>query len=284
MPRARLLHVCILNIAANPHPEGIYISLLRRGADFMVHARGSDYAKITAPEREMRRGLGRYYIGRILIWTEIDLKGRWLDTTKDEELSQEIKDAIQIPATAKPNYRSFSYAFDNERHLLYYETRNEFAQTLGPSIAKRIFVGILSSELQGPGTPETEVTIVPERDAVDKILTLSRLRTLYIRLVRPNPDISDEARQRILGQLSDMNARREELTIYKEADAVALTPTPDIEELAGVAAENGEARGEGRDANGRKLEVSTGDFPQKLYLGMDRGPTFLARLLSTLRR
>jgi Domain of unknown function (DUF4747) len=282
LPRERLLHVCALSISANPHPEGIYVSLLRRGADFIVHARGSDYAKITVPERDTR--IGRYYTGRILIWTEIDLKGKWLDITKGEELSPEIKNTIQIPPTAKPNFRSFNYALDNERHLVYFENRNEFGQTLGPSVAKRIFTSVLSPELQGPDAPEIEVTIVPETDAVDKILKLPGLRTLYIKLVRPNPDISDEARQRILGQLSQMHARREEITIYKTADAVALTPTSDIEEMAGVAADDGEVRGEGRDANGRKLEVSTTDFPQKLYVGMERGGTFLSRLLSTLRR
>lgn len=82
MPRERLLQICILNISANPHPDGIYIALLRRAADFYVRARGNDFAKITAPTQDQR--VGRYWTGRILLWTEIDISGSWLDITSGQ--------------------------------------------------------------------------------------------------------------------------------------------------------------------------------------------------------
>ena len=53
----------------------------------------------------------------------------------EEELTERERAAIRIPPNAKPNYRTFNYAFDNDRHLLYFETRNEFDQRLGPSVA-----------------------------------------------------------------------------------------------------------------------------------------------------
>src|SRR5437773_10380925 len=95
VPRERILHVCILNITANPHPEGIYVQLLRRAADFVVNARASDYAKITVLRRDAR--VGRYYTGRILVWTEIDLQVRWLDLARGEELTERERAAIRIP-------------------------------------------------------------------------------------------------------------------------------------------------------------------------------------------
>jgi hypothetical protein len=199
VPRERLLQICILNISANPHPEGIYIALLRRAADFYVRARGNDFAKITAPTQDQR--VGRYWTGRILLWTEIDISGSWLDITSGEELTEELKDTINIPTTAKPNYRSFDYAFDNERHLLYFEAKNELGQSLGPAVVKRIFMSLLSRELQGIEVPEVEVTLLPETQAVERILALPGLRTLYIKIVRANPDVSPEVRQRVLGRL-----------------------------------------------------------------------------------
>jgi Domain of unknown function (DUF4747) len=271
-----------LNISANPHPEGIYIALLRRAADFFVRARGSDFAKITLPTQNRR--FVTYWTGRILLWTEIDIAGSWLDIASGEELTPELKNAINIPPSAKPNYRSFDYAFDDERHLLYFESKNELGQSLGPAVARRIFMRLLSPELQRIEVPEVEVTLVPETQAVERILALPGLRTLYIKIVRANPDVSPQARQRVLGRLEEAHARRAETTLVKSADALALTPGPEIQEMAAVAAENGEVRGEGRDAEGHKLEVSTVDLPRRIYVGVDRGATFLGRLFSALRR
>jgi hypothetical protein len=51
VPRQRTIEICALNIAADPHEEGVYVRLLTRAADFIVNARASDYAKITRPSR-----------------------------------------------------------------------------------------------------------------------------------------------------------------------------------------------------------------------------------------
>jgi hypothetical protein len=156
VPRERQLHIYVLNIAADPHPEGTYVSVLRRASNFLVRARGNDFAKITAPVQDRRDG--RYWTGRILIWTEIDLRGHWLDLSNEEEISEDLKQTINIPEQAKPNYRVFNYVLDNTRHLVYFESRNEFGQNFGSSVAKHIFSTLLSLELLGAEYPEVEVT------------------------------------------------------------------------------------------------------------------------------
>lgn len=282
MSRERQLIVCCLNIAATPHPEGTYVALLRRASNYLVRARGDEFAKITSPTQDMR--FGRYWAGRILLWTEIDLKGHWLDLTSGEELSDELKQRIQIPGNAKPNYRSFDYVLDNNNHSLFFEIKNEEGQTFGPSVAFRVFVRLMSREIQGLEAPEVEVTLVPETGVVDRVLALPGLRTLYIRVVRPNADISDAARRRVLGRLEEAHAQREEITLTKSAGAAALTPTEDIRETAAVASENGLVRGEGRDANGVKVGLSTSDQPKRYYVGIDSGPTLVTKLFSLFGR
>jgi hypothetical protein len=150
-------------------------------------------------------------------------------------------------------------------------------------VAKHIFSTLLSLELLGAEYPEVEVTLVPEAGAVERVLELPGLRMLYIRVVRPNPDVSDATRQRVMGRLEQAHASREEVILTKSAGATRLTPPDDLRELAEVAAENGEVRGEGRYGDGVKAELSTVDHPKRIYAGIDRGPTFLARLLSALR-
>ena len=169
MPREKTVEVAALNIAANPHPDGVYVGLLEKASSFLVLVRGHDYAKITTPKES---GEPDMLTGRLLIWTEIDLTGPWLDLTKEDALPPDLKKTIQIPSQAKPNYRVFSYAFNTKTHRLYFETRNEFRDTLSPGSARRIFANLLSREILGPDAPEVEVTVVPESGAVDRILSL----------------------------------------------------------------------------------------------------------------
>jgi hypothetical protein len=282
VPRERIIQICALNITADPHEDGTYVQLLTRAADFIVHARGSDYAKITRPEQAERAP--RFYTGRILLWTELDIEGRWLDITKEDELTADIRNAISIPENARPNYRSFDYVLDNDEHRVYFESRNGIGQSLGPSIARVILTRLLSQELQGLDSPEVEVTVVPDTRALERILELPGLRMLFIRVVKPNPDVAAEALQRVLGRLDAAHARREEVRLVKAAGADRLTPTDDILELAAVASENGLVSGEGRTGDGHKLEVSTSHLPQRIYVSLESGATFLSRLLAALRR
>lgn len=91
-----------LNINTSPHPAGIYPRLLKETSKNLVQARGSDYAKITEPVRsEDNAG---FYIGRVLVWTNVDVKGRWLDLSKEDDLSDSLKRSISIPENAKPNF------------------------------------------------------------------------------------------------------------------------------------------------------------------------------------
>lgn len=281
MAQERTLKVCVLNLSANPHPAGIYVSLLRQASRAYVRARGSDYAKISTPRKS---DVEHLYTGRILIWTEIDLKGPWLDLDSEEELTPAQKRAIAIPPSAKPNYRVFNYVLSERKHHLYFESSNEFGEKLGPHTARSIFTRLFSRELLGRDSPEVEVTVVPQADAVDRILRIPRLRKLYIRVTLPNPDTaSPAARRRVFARLREAQARQLEETYTKSADSDHLVATPEIRETAEVAADNGYVRGEGRDPNGSKVEIATDRYPQRIYIAPERGGSFLSRLLATVR-
>jgi Domain of unknown function (DUF4747) len=123
--------------------------------------------KITSPRAVT--GRSGIYTGRILIWTEIDLKRPWLDLANEDELDPALKKSISIPENARPNMRAFGYVFVEKPHRVYFEAKNEFGERLGPNVAKSIFSKITSQELLGFDSPEVEVTIVPDVDAVDRV-------------------------------------------------------------------------------------------------------------------
>jgi hypothetical protein len=281
MARERQIIVCALNFDATPHPDGIYLDLLRKASRFLVKAHGSDYAKITSP-RKAEREEGIYY-GRILVFTEIDVKGKWLDLRNEDELSPDLKRSIAIPANARPNFRSYDYLFSEKKHRFYFENRNTEGQVLGPTTAKRILSSLLSQELHGFNSPDVAVTVVPEKGAVERILRLPGLRQLYIRVASPNADSASPAvRRRVLKRLEEANARRLEITYTKRADAVALTPTQEMRELAEVGSDTGLVEGIGRDPDDKKLEISTDQIPKRKYVSVEAGGSFLARVLGSL--
>ncbi len=280
MATEAFIEACAVNIDAAEHPPGIYIELFRRAATKMVRARGNDFAKITRPKK-IQDG---FYGGRLLIWTDIDIQGRWLDINSEDDLGPDIRKEINIPDQAKANYRSFDYVFNVARHRMYVETKNILRQTVGVTTIHRVMQMLLSREVLGEELPEVTVTIYPEEKALDRVLTLPGLRSLVIRVLRPNADTSSEAaRQRVLKRLEDAKAQRLEETWTKSADAPHLIPTPEIQETASVAAEVGIVSGYGRNADGQKNEASTQSYPRRYLLGESMGDTLFTKLAASLR-
>lgn len=279
MARSRKIQVYALNVQANPHPPGIYLNLLERASRALARAHGSDFAKITPPQKTSEGGV---FTGRILVWTEIDLKGKWIDLSNDSDLSTELRKSINIPENARPNFRSFDYVFKEPGHRIYVEGRNTLGASLGNSTAQRIFSTLLSPRAVGSLGADVSVTVVPRSGAVGRVLALPGLRVLEIEVHQPNADTTSErALKRVHGQLDKLHAQKMEQRFVKQSGAARLTPTAEVRELAEAAALSGNVRGEGR-RDGKKVELSTVKIPRIEYVDEDAGTSFLSRLLATI--
>jgi hypothetical protein len=277
----RKVPVFVLNIAANPRDGNVYQRALERASRIVVQARGNDYARITSPRRNER--YPHILQGQILLWTEIDLDGPWIDLDKGSEIDPDLREKISIPPNARPNFRAFDYVFDELKHQLYFEARNDLDQTVGPSVVLRVFLGILNRTVIGTEWPEIEVTLAPEKDAIERILALPRLNTIFIRVARPNPDAaSPEAVARVNAKLNALHAQKLEVKIQRAAGAERITLDKEYHEMAEVGADNGLVKGEGSYADGTKVELSTQDQPKKIDVNIAKGDNFFARLLSTI--
>lgn len=278
MPRSRTITYAALNIAARPHPDGVYARILNRAARIQGPAHGSDVAKITRPTQS---GIDGVAMGRILVWTDLDLKGRWIDIDNEEELSEEDRSEINIPAKARPNFRAFSYAFHVAKHRLYFETRNEFGETFGPKTGERLLKGVIAHFAGSNDFPDITVTLVPRKGEVERILKLEGLRRLEIDLMVPNPDHDDpEKRRRLYEKLEKMKAKNWNQTLVKAAGEKRLEPTEDIIDAAEVAAENGTVKGWGKE-NGRNVELSTSNSPRVEKAKLDDGENFAQRIMAS---
>jgi hypothetical protein len=276
------VQLCGLSVNATPHPEDIYISLLRTASNALVRARGSDYAKITSPRKYSN--IDKVYTGRILVWTNLDAKGRWIDLNKEDALDEDILRKINIPDNARPNYRSFIYVFDEARHRFWFESKTSDGDTIGPTTVVRIMALLMSAEVQGEDSPEVSVAIIPEDGTLERIFSMPGLKSIVMKVGRPNADSSSpEARSRIFATLSSLYASNMEVKINKDPKADKLTLTDEYRQLAEVAADTGFVRGTSPDADGNLKVVATNDAPKRIYIDPPEGGSVFGRILHALR-
>lgn len=279
-----MMPVVSINISASPHPSGIYKTILEKASRKVVKSRAHDAAMITKPSRIKTNVT--CLVGRILVWTEIDLRGPWLDIESEDNISEILRKEIRIPNQAKPNYRSFDYLFDEITHRMYIEIRNELGQSIGAKTLRNLIVRLTEPDIQGPSSPDIEVTVIPNDSALQKVLKLPGLRSLTIRVVRPNPDETDtEAKRRVESKMENMNVRVLETKLTKSSKGTQIRPDLDTIALAEVASNDGFVRGEGRQ-DGRKIEAATDQTPQISFVDRNQGDSFFARIAGSfnLRR
>jgi hypothetical protein len=268
-----------INIAADPHPKGVYRAMFEAAADTPAKIWGSDWAKLTAPID--RESSPPSFYGRILVWTEIDRDGKWLNQDEDREATPIEKKEIRIPETLDPNFRSFNFVFLESRHLLVLEYQNELGEHFGPQRAGKLFRKLFVKDEPEEGQPVVEVTIVPSTEALEMIFAIPRLREMEINVVRPNPDSLDEQEERILQKLLDQGAKEQTLILKKRAGVPNLQPDDETRMLAAVAANNGYVSGKGKDEDGKPVFESTRDHPKTVtaeVVGTSSIATFFAKI------
>jgi hypothetical protein len=278
---SRTVEVGILNVAANPHPDGIYNLIFQKMANFSAATRGSDFAKITLPKQEKEE----FLIGRILIWTEIDPDQPWLNLLYDEVISISDENEIKIPTYARPNYRTFNYVFNISNHNLFIETRNELNHRFSIRTALKFFQRLLTKCLPSlPTGLDAEISVVPDSSALEKIRLVPGLRKLTIRIVRPNGDTSDDGPERVLRQMKESRTQQQTIEYIKEAGATKLEINDEMSANMEASQSNGFTRAEGRDLSGRKIFQSTDEIPKQFIIDQDNGDNFFGRLMANSRK
>jgi hypothetical protein len=179
MAEDTIVEYCALNVAASPHPEGVYRQILDAAALKPVNYRGDQFATISVPtEREPG-----FLQGRLVSWTEINQDEPAI--FKDKLTEVDLSDLnIQIPENVGFNGRIFLYTFRVRDHVMFIETKNEFGKRLSPRLVEKILTMLFSAETLGVDAPLVEVTLMPEEDALARILRLGHLKRLEIHLER----------------------------------------------------------------------------------------------------
>lgn len=268
-----------INVAATPHPAGIYKRLFDYAATLEVHLHGSDWGKVT-PIKEFK-GRDGVYLGNVIIWTPIDRRGKWVNKRRGEEATDKEKEKIFIPEEIEPNMRSFLFALDEKSHRIVIEFQNDLGHRFGPQRAKKFFATIFDSEKLWDDAPDVAVSLVPTEDALERVFAIPRLRRLRIRNTVPNDDLGDDA-DRIQERLKKMGAKSQDIVLNKAAGAKRIEPDEHIKKLAAAGAVDGFVEGHGRDEAGNNVHESTELHPKVIEIKM-HGESAFAAFLTAMR-
>lgn len=279
MAQSQEVQFGVLNIGADPHPPGIYPKLLMRVARSPRQFWGADFAAITPPER-VEAGI---YLGTVLVWTELDPDA----PAVNKDTLQEIRlqdTAIVVPDNLGLNSRHFFYVLREKDHKIFYESRNDFGHHLAPNrfklILDRLFSGI---NLKGEMT--VAVTVWPDEDGLNKVLSIPHITKLRIFIELPNADQNDDALQRVWNRLKSQGAKSQEIVYNAKTRKKGIQPNADTREDAEVAADNGVVSAEGFDGAGKKVpRRSTEEYPKVIPYVIEGAGSALAGLIAVAKR
>ncbi|OLP57145.1 hypothetical protein BJF92_06340 [Rhizobium rhizosphaerae] len=237
---------------------------------------GSHFATVSAP-READDG---FFQGRLATWVEIDTTEQAMNLDNLDPVDFDDLD-LELPPNIGFNGRVFFYTLRVQDHMLFLETRNEFGKRLSPGSAAKIFRKLFSPEIIGKDMPAVEVTVVPEEDALKRILSMPVLKRLKIHLVRPNADDIDPAT--VLDELMEQGARSQDIILVAAAQSEGIDPNQRTRAQAEVAETNGYVEGTGRDDDGNKIEFSTRAYPRVIRKALGEVGGYLALALQVAK-
>lgn len=192
-------------------------------------------------------------VGEIYKFMDLQSDRGWFDVLRREPAQPQDLAAIQIPEHLKPHFQFLPFLFFASCHRLVMVSRDG-DEAITPHQAKRVIEAALRAVGERP-----DVTIEPSRDALDRILSLPRLRSLKIEITPPNPDDNREQERALLERLKKQNAARLVFDL-KARDGSGLLPDEDTRGLARIAQSNGKVVGKGGE-RGKSVTVSTEDHP-----------------------
>jgi len=261
VPRRRIV-MGEINIVSHPHTIDLYIDAFKALHQHRAQAQyhGHRYIEIgncyDLEDIRIPNGLA----GRFFVFSRVNFDDPWLNMLRNKEATDAELEQIKIPPHLVPEFRQFRFIFDVRKHRLYYEKYSSGGHHISPQAVRQSLERLLHVPALAGMFDEIHAHTVADKEAVDRILGLTKLRRLFMRLYRPNPDDA-EFEAEILQELDEQGVSVVERTLIKAPGqpkiiANALTP-----QLAHLAAHIGYVVGWGKDEQGAPVTVDTEDHP-----------------------
>lgn len=266
--RERTYRVSAINIVLHPHSPKKYAEFWRDifSSDDPVKVRGTSAVMIGSCSAVNGGDDEKGLTGVIYKFFKLDAAEPWFDTQKKSAADKGELRKISIPDHLKPHLQEFSYVFYPEGHRLYFVSSRSGAQ-LSPKFLLS-YLERVTERAEFGQFGEIKLTVVPSEESIDQILSLSRLKSLYLDIHKPNPDDQKSAEALMQARLKKQNIKRSELTLT-EASSKGIQPDDETKVLIRIAASNGEVRARGENKAGELVSLSTEKHPMQEVVDYD---------------
>lgn len=258
--RTSAIHISALNIVLQPHSPGEYIKLLQKieGKKYSSLVRGQEAILLGSCHYLNSKNPSEGLSGEIFKFLDLNARDAWFNTKNMDAATPKEVAGMNIPDNMKPLFKRFQYIFIPQGHRFYYVSGKP-GQSLSPNLVKNFFENVFAREdFSEFGT--LAVTVQPDANRLEELLSLKRMSKLIMEIKKPNPDDLGSFEAKFLARLDRMNAKSEKIE-FLQASNEGLHPDDELKTLAAVASVNGFVQAEGKDADGTKQYLSTKDTP-----------------------
>lgn len=270
MSKPRTIEISALNIAMHsPHRRQAYVALFwaARRLKKLVELGSLHAAILGILEGPKEYTPGSYLTGEIYRFVRLDASMPWYNMETSEVASDDDLSAVSIPPHLLPNLQRIEFVFRPDNHQLWFIAKDR-KDRMGPRAMADFFGALFDVLTREKGFPTVEVTVLPDQETVEELLSLHKIERLTIELKRPNSDDGSDEERRLLERLEKQGARTMK-TEFVSADEGGVKPDEETMALARVSAKNGVVSVVGRDATGRKIQESTIKKPMVLSEKVD---------------
>lgn len=261
MARQRSVTYTALNIRVHPHPSPqIYVELFS-----YLHANRVDvplnnntYLAINdlKPINEDKPLDG--LIGEIIKYNNIT--SDWYNENTGQLAEAEDLAEVKIPSHLKPNAKFFNFVFYPLDHKLVCEIKDKDG-SISAKMLLDFFQQLFTSTKLLEIFETVEVNILPDIDAVDKILRMKYLKKLHLIIMRPNADELAELEQEIFEEMDSQNIGVYQ-KILEAQESEYIAPNERTKEQTKIAATNGIVNYKAKDERtGLVVNKSTASTP-----------------------
>lgn len=261
MARNRSVTYTALNIRVHPHPSPqIYVELFNYlfANRIDVPLKNNTYLAINNLEPLNEDKPLEGLVGEIIKYNNIT--SDWYNENTGQLAEAEDLAEVKIPSHLKPNAKFFNFVFYPVDHKLVCEIKDKDG-SISANMLLEFFQKLFTSTKLLEIFKTIEVNILPDMDAVDKILRMKKLKKLHLIIMRPNADELAELEQEIFEEMDSQNVGVYQ-KILEAQESEYIHPNERTKEQTKIAATNGKVNYKAKDERtGLTVHKSTASTP-----------------------
>jgi uncharacterized protein DUF4747 len=254
--RNRSVTVVALNVAARPHPDGIYVRLFKAARAKRIAAKLYGHRLGAISTFDLSSEDDTLYTGLISSYVDFDRDAPWFNVAKGTRAEDDEVEAVQLPEDLRPELKQGFYAFSTKNHRFVFES------TFGsPTNVANMLYTILNDKRVRQEGEHVNVAVEQEKEALSRLLALKEIWRLTIEVGVPNSDDGDDEQEEFEERLRKIRAKKM-VTIVEGSRGEGIDPDAELKTMANVALSHGSVHAVGKNTAGKKEKLSTIEHPK----------------------